>query len=115
DYTGPITLLSGQKLFGKGMTASIASASGLTVPADSIALPTTSGTAPNITSSGNDISLGSGNTVRGLSLGNATGVALSSGPSFGTLTVSETSINSTGQGLLLSTGTLSGGFTSITS
>ncbi len=62
---------------------------------------------------GTAITLGAGNTLRGFTIGNAT-TALT-GTNFGTLTTSEVTINTTGQALTLSTGTLAGGFVGVTS
>jgi hypothetical protein len=115
SYTSGVTLLAGQKLVGQGATASLASILSYTVPSYSASLPSTSGTAPTIAASaGNDVTLGNTNSLRGITLGTATGNALS-GTSFGTVTVSEVSINTTGQAISLTTGTLSGTLTSVTS
>jgi adhesin/invasin len=109
SYTGPLTLLASQRVIGQGATASLATIAALTWPADAGPEPATNGTAPTITSSANGVTLGAGNVLRGFNLGNATGVALS-GTNFGTLTISEVGINTTGQALSLTTGTLAGSF-----
>lgn len=75
------------------------------------------GAPPLITNpTGNGITLASGNTLRGLAIGNASGIALS-GASTGALTVSQVAINTSGAALSLSNGTFADGssFTSITS
>ena len=118
-YTGGLTLLGGQRLIGQGASGSFGDSANLNVawPADAGAAPTLGGTAPTITTaaaSTNGVNLGSGNALRGFNLGNATGAALF-GNSFGTLTISEVGINTTGQALGLTTGTLSGGFPQIRS
>ena len=113
DYVGPVTLLNGQKLFGKGGTAAIASMAGITLAPDSATLPTTSGTAPRIvTTTGtlNAVNLngaGGSNTIRGISIGNTTGAGIA-GASFGTLTATETAVgpSRSGAALNLSAGTL---------
>ena len=107
-YNGGIALLDNQILIGEGAGASIAAITGLTVPTG-ITLPTTGGAAPEITNigvggiaNGIGVDLASGNTVRGLTIGNTTGAGLSdgegaSGGSVGNLTVAEVSITGTGQ------------------
>ncbi len=104
NYTGPLTLLSNQKLGGQGMTVSLSSFTGLTPPSFSAALPATSGTRPNILVQNNganahNLTLSTGNTLRGFNLenlatgmgGNMTGSALF-GTSFNNLTASEMNI-----------------------
>jgi hypothetical protein len=115
-YTGAATLKSGQKVLGQGATVSLASFSGVTVPSyTSLALPTTSGTNPNLTSSGTTITISSGsNTLRGFDMGNST-TDIASGASFGTLTTSEMALNGNGRALSLSSGALAATFTSISS
>ncbi|HVT58279.1 MAG TPA: hypothetical protein VHR45_07750 [Thermoanaerobaculia bacterium] len=99
SYTGPVVLLNGQKLIGQDATSSLAAISGLTPGTSSAALPSTGGGSPNkvsITATGNDVTLGSGNTVWGMTLGNATsGIALSGG-SVGSLKIRDLTINTTG-------------------
>jgi hypothetical protein len=117
SYSGPITLLNNQKLIGQDANATLSAISGLTPPASGASLPamnSANATVVNITSAGNGVVLASGNSLRGLTLGNASGDALS-GSSFGTLTVSDLSINSTGRALSLATGTANGTIDSIVS
>jgi methionine-rich copper-binding protein CopC len=108
-YTGPVTLLNGQKLIGQDATSSLSAISGLTPGASSAALPATGGGSPNkvsITATGNDVTLGSGNTVWGMTLGNATsGIALS-GSSVGSLKLRDLTINTTGAAVSLASGAL---------
>ncbi|HEX2188412.1 MAG TPA: invasin domain 3-containing protein [Longimicrobiaceae bacterium] len=118
-YTGPLTLLSGQRLIGQGATASLSSIAGVTWPADAGSEPAMNGTAPTLTASNATAltlaNVGSAstanNTLRGFNIGNvgATGTALA-GTSFGTLDVSEVGINTNGRALNLATGTLGGSF-----
>src|SRR5207237_5512808 len=49
SYTGPLTLLNNQKLIGQGASASLITISGLSLAADSAALPATALTAPTPT------------------------------------------------------------------
>jgi hypothetical protein len=123
-YTGPVTLLSSQKLIGQDASATIETITGLSTPSGSTVLPAmnaTPATAVNIIgSNANGINLGSGNTLRGFTVGDTgTGIKIS-GSGFGTLTVGNNSspdvtLIGTGQALNLSTGTLSvaGGFASV--
>ena len=111
DYTGPLTLLSNQKLIGQDASTTLASIAGVSPPASAASLPalaSANGTVVNITSASSTLTLnsaGTANTLRGFRLGNAGTDALS-GTSFGTLTLSEVSINTNTRGLSLSTGTL---------
>ena len=117
-YTGGLTLLGSQVVVGQGATGtSFASVAGLTWPADSGAQPAIGGTAPTVTTSAaatNGVTLGSGNSLFGLTFGNATGSAIL-GSAFGTLTVGDLRINTTGQALNLTTGTLAGTFAQVAS
>ncbi len=112
-YEGPLTLLNNQKLIGQDATASLSTITGLTPPVHSPALPAmASGNATFVTitsSSGNAVTLGQNNALHGLRLGNAPGAALG-GSGFGTLTVADVAVNTGGQALNLTNGTLSGGF-----
>lgn len=117
-YTGPLVLLNNQQLIGQGV--SVATATGFTVPAYSDPLPG-AGAAPTINSAAaagsNTVTLNGdsgGNTIRGVTLGNASGSDIA-GNNFGTLTVSDTTINGTGRALSLSNGTLAATFLSISS
>ncbi|MEO8337292.1 MAG: invasin domain 3-containing protein [bacterium] len=60
------------------------------------------------------LTLANSNTLTGVTLTGLGGTALS-GTSFGTLTVTDAGINTTNQALSLTTGTVSGGFTQVTS
>lgn len=115
-YTGGITLRSSQLLIGQGAGASIATISGITLAPHSNTVPSTGGTAPTFTAAGgNDVTLATDNTVRGVTLSDRTGSAIS-GSSFGTLTVQgDVTISGSGQALNLANGSLATIFTSITS
>lgn len=110
NYTGGLPLEANQQLLGQP--------NGLTVNngVSNVTLVSPSGSRPTITnSSNNGITLGTGNTIRSLNVGNASNFGIS-GSSFGTLDVADTGINSNGQALSLSTGTLSAnGFTGVSS
>ena len=123
-YTGGITLLNGQKLIGQDATDSLATITGLSAPTGAT-FPTmnTGGDLTDIrNASGNDVTLngvGGSNTIRGLTLGNSSGYALS-GSVFGTLSLGGSSpgdvaVNTTGGGVFLQTGTANANFSSVTS
>lgn len=118
NYTGGYTLLNNQKLIGQGASATLATVAGIvTIPPFSNALPATGGTNPTVTTlaaSTNAVNLGQGNSIRGLTLGNTTGADIA-GTNFGALSISEVTLNGTGQALNLNTGTLTATFQSISS
>lgn len=98
NYSGGLTLLNNQFLIGQGATASIAVATGITVPPHSNALPGTGGTAPTITyGSGDGVILAASNTLHGFNVGAASGFGVS-GNNVGVLTVSEVSVNNSSGG-----------------
>ncbi|MBT9314085.1 beta strand repeat-containing protein [Leptothoe spongobia] len=73
NYTGGTTLLDGQALIGQGTTGTLDGLLGITLPTFSNPLPTLGGADPIIVNDGgNAITLGSGNTVRGLTISGAT-------------------------------------------
>ncbi|HET6670922.1 MAG TPA: Ig-like domain-containing protein, partial [Pyrinomonadaceae bacterium] len=116
DYVAPVTLLGGQRFIGQDATASLSSITGLTPPAGSDPLPATNsgnGVVVNITSATTAITLASDNLLRGFSGGNAT--ADITGAMFGSLIVSDVTLNGTGQALDLNVGTLAAAFDSISS
>jgi len=120
DYVGPLTLLSNQKLIGQDATTTLAAIAGVSPPASAASLPALAsgnGTVARLTSASSTLTLnsaGTSNTLRGFTLGNATTDALA-GSSFGTLTLSELSINTSARALNLSTGTLAATFDSLVS
>jgi hypothetical protein len=107
NYTGPITLEASEKLIGGGASATLAAITGLTFPADSGTPPATGGTRPTIDTNG--ITLGSGNTIRGINVGNTGANTKIFGSGFGTLTIGDSTtpdvtLNGTGKALDLTTG-----------
>ena len=109
-----MTLLNGQKFIGQDATDTLSNISGVVPPAGSDPLPATSPGAPivNITG-GNGITVAQNNILRGFTGGDATTDITGTG--FGTLNISDVTLNGTGQALNLSTGTLNGSFGSISS
>ncbi|MBX7223486.1 MAG: hypothetical protein K1Y36_26470, partial [Blastocatellia bacterium] len=109
NYAGPLTLLNNQRLIGQGALASLATITGISVPPFSNALPATGGTNPVISHTATNLTLGNGNTVRGVTLtSGAAGAVNLSGNGFGTVLVDDVTLNGTGPALNLTTGTLSG-------
>ncbi len=116
SYSGPVTLLSGQRLIGQDSTSSLLTITGLAAPSGTNQLPAMSTALPatTITSAANDVNLNSGNTLNGFTAGIATSNAIT-GTNFGTLTVADVIVNTTGQALNLTNGTLAATFNSVTS
>lgn len=125
DYTGNISLLSGQKLIGQDATTDLATITGYnTYPYSTTLLPvlnSTNTTIVNLTASGADnvITLAGGgsatHTIRGLTIGNKVTGSGITGTTFGTANISETSISGTGQALNLTTGVLNANFAAVSS
>jgi hypothetical protein len=122
-YTGSFSLLNGQKIIGQDATASLASITGYTVPSYSTALPAMNsgnGTIVNLTTTvagTHAINLnvvGGSNLIRGLTIGNTTGAAIT-GSGFGTVTIADVSITGTGQCLSLGNGTANASFNTLSS
>jgi len=103
SYTSGITLKNSQKLIGQGVDLS--SNLGFTLAPFSNSLPGVTSNPTITNSSGNGVTLGSGNTVKGVTIGNTSGAGLF-GASVGTLTVSTVTINGSGGIADLSSGTL---------
>ncbi|HEX3558934.1 MAG TPA: Ig-like domain-containing protein, partial [Pyrinomonadaceae bacterium] len=122
NYVGPVTLLANQKFIGQDASASLATITGLTQPSGTDPLPAmnaTPATIVNITSAANAINLGTGNLLRGFTVGATTGAKIS-GTSFGTLiagnnTTPDVTLNGAGQALSLTTGAFdaTSGFVSV--
>ncbi|MCE6989746.1 Ig-like domain-containing protein [Dyadobacter sp. CY323] len=122
-YSGSINLLATQKLIGQDASQNLETITGLTPNATySAQFPAmNSGNATNVlltASNANIITLNTGNTIRGVTAGNAGTGKKITGSSFGTLTLGNASapdvvLNGTGQALDLQTGTLAGGLTSL--
>lgn len=117
-YTGQTALEAGERLIGDGSSSNLATLTGITSVTGS-SFPAFSGTPPVMsTGSLSDcVVLGTGNTIRGVTIANCGGAGGDSsdinGTGFGTLTVAETTLNGTGRALRLTTGTLSGSFIDI--
>ncbi len=116
NYTCGLTLLNTQTVVGDGSSSTLSSLSGVT-PVSGSSLPAFSGADPLLSTSGsNCLTLGSDNTIRGLTIGNTPATRSDlTGTNFGTLTVLETTLNGTGRALNLDTGTLNATFDGVTS
>jgi uncharacterized repeat protein (TIGR01451 family) len=109
SYTGGMTLLNGQRLIGQGAGDTLLNITGLAAPSGTNLLPSTGGTSPVIAAAGSDVTLGSGNTIRGVTLNGTAAAAIDlTGTGFGTLTLADTALGGTGQALNLTNGTLTG-------
>ena len=100
NYSGSLTLRSGQRLIGQGATSSLASLAGLTVGSGNAALPNTGGTKPSITTavtSGlNGLNLNANNQIYGVALNNTDGTAIVSTVNVGTFIIGDVAINNSG-------------------
>jgi len=105
NYTAPLALENSQRVIGQGATSSLAVLTGLTFAPDSIALPSTGGTKPTITSGGAGITLASSDQLHGLAFSNTAGTAVNGAVNVGTFTMSDVAItNTTGAGVSFSGG-----------
>jgi len=106
DYDGNLTLLNGQQLFGSG--------AGLVVNTVTIN-PAGANTTLTTTAAATDsITLANGNSVQGFTIGNTTGKKLF-GNNFGTLTISNVTLQGSGAALDLTSGTANGTIDSLSS
>jgi hypothetical protein len=105
SYTAGATLKDGQQLIGQGTTGSFDTLLAITPPSNAATRPSLGGAHPQLSSAAAGITLGSGNTVRGIEIGNTTGVGMV-GANVGTLSLGENRIVGSGQALSLSNGTV---------
>jgi hypothetical protein len=109
SYTGGLTLLNNQRLIGQGAGDTLINITALTQPSGTNLLPSTGGANPAISAAGADVTVASGNTIRGVTLNGTSSAAIDlTGSAFGTLSVAETTLGGTGKALNLNSGTLSG-------
>ncbi len=105
NYSTGITLKNNQELIGQGINLVVGGFTLETATSNPVISP----------GSANGITLASGNTVRGLTIGNTgSGIGIS-GSSVGSLTISNTTINGTGEAIDTNTGSLSVTFDSVSS
>ncbi len=111
---GAFTLQNGQELRGQGTALAYPQTNPAFATPDPLITYFPATTPPSLTnSSGNTVTVGGSNTIRGVSFGNRSGAAIS-GNAFGTLTVtSDVVISGTGTALNLANGTLSASFASL--
>jgi hypothetical protein len=105
-YNGNMTLLNNEQLIGGGTALTV---NGVTVvgAGANTSLTTTAANTDAVT-------LASGNTVKGFTIGDTTGAKIV-GSSFGTLTISNVTLQGSGQDLNLNTGTANGTIDSLSS
>jgi hypothetical protein len=109
NYTGGLPLEASQQLIGQPNGLSVNNG------VSNVQLVSPSGTRPTIANaSGNGITLATGNIIRSVNVGNASGSGIL-GNTFGTLDVADAGVNTTGQALSLTTGTLSGSLSNVSS
>jgi hypothetical protein len=113
SYAAGLTLKNNQKLIGQGSSSAttLAAIAGVTVPSSSDALPVLSGNQSTVTISGgaDGVTLGQGNTVRGLTIGNTPAFVGLRGDGFGTVSISEVTVNGTGGVANLNNGSFGAG------
>lgn len=108
--TNTLVLKNNQQLIGQG--SSLAAALSPTPIPSGATLPSV-GSAPILNNGGgNAITLGANNTIRGLNIGNTSGIGLI-GSNFGNLTVSQVAISGNGAAVSLTGGTASVEFSSV--
>ena len=120
DYGGGLNLKNMMTVIGEGTSGNLSTYVITLGPISSLSftLPTLGGSDPVIVNNaGNGISLAQNNTIRGLTVGNTSGVGMvDNGGTVGTLTVAETSITGNGKGLEANNGgTLAASFEQISS
>jgi hypothetical protein len=118
SYTCGITLAVNERLIGDGSSSDLQTRSGVTPVAGSNFAPYAafSGTDPVLTSAAADcLTLATGNTINGLTIGDTGNFAGIVGTNYGTAAIGESTINGTGQILNLDTGTLTATFDSLSS
>ena len=117
-YDGGITILDNQVLVGQDATADLPTITGITPSASSAPLPTMNplGTPATtlVNSSGDGITLAQNNTVRGLTVGNTTGVGFLA-TSFGTVMISDVSLIGSGDGVDMTGGNMTMTFDQLSS
>lgn len=116
SYTCGVTLETSERVIGDGSSSDLPTLTGIT-PVSGSSFPTFSGTDPTLSNaSGDCLTLGSGNTIRGLTIGDtsATGSDIT-GTNFGTLAVTETTLNGAGRALNLNNGTFNATLDGLTS
>lgn len=118
SYTCDITRTTNERLIGDGSSSTLQARSGVNPVAGSSFAPYAafSSTDPVLTSSAADcVTLATGNTINGLTIGDTGNFAGIVGSNYGTATIAETTISGTGQILNLDMGTVNAIFDSLSS
>ncbi|HEX6910241.1 MAG TPA: Ig-like domain-containing protein, partial [Longimicrobium sp.] len=115
-YTGPVTLLNGQRLIGQDATQSLAALTGITPSSGSTPFPAmNAGNATRVQVDGGGVTLAQNNRIHGLRLATTSGTAIA-GSGFATLVVDDVRIMASGAAALnLAGGTASIGVDSLSS
>ena len=114
-YIGPLTLVNGQKFIGQDATATLSSISGVTPPAGSDPLPAKPRRNDRQHDERRQSELLSLKTIPSVDSPAGMQEQISVAPNFGTLNISDVTLNGSGQALSLTTGTLAATFGSISS
>jgi hypothetical protein len=116
SYAGGLALESGQRLVGEPSSLDVDPAG--PTPLQNDLVPAGGSNPVIVNASGNGLTLGTGNTIQGISLGNASGTALA-GTSVGSATMNTVTPgvinNATGKAVDISGGTLDMAFSSVSS
>lgn len=113
-----LTMRTGQRYIGQDTSPNntpLATVLGITPPTGSVTLPVTNTAGNAVTVTGSGFNVGSGDTLKGLTITNTGSTAKLSGSGIGTFTVADVTISGTGRAMSLGTGTLNGTFTSVAS
>lgn len=115
NYTGSITLLSGQRLIGQGIDTVFHQLEGLIQPSGTPMIPATSGVNPILNSSNsNAIEIGQNNIIRGIDITSTSNINTKiRGNNFSSLKISEVNLGGSGPALNLQNGNISADFEEI--
>ncbi|SEJ01519.1 Por secretion system C-terminal sorting domain-containing protein [Dyadobacter sp. SG02] len=114
-YSGSFTLLSNQKLIGEGSGSDLLTIGPFAQPSGTNLLPVLGGTRPDITSSANAITVNTGNTIRGLNVGNTTNSKINGSFTNSSLFIREAALTGSGRALSISGATLDAEFSEVSS
>lgn len=103
-YSGGVTLLASQRLIGQDASGSLDTLAGVTLPADTVALPSTNSgngtTVRLLNAAGNGVTMGATSRLHGFTIGNCSGFAISGG-NVGSVQISNLIVNTDGAGISL--------------
>lgn len=106
NYSGALTLKSGQIVIGQGASSSINTIRGISPPVYSASLPSTAGTRPVLANAGTTVTLNQNNRLHGFNIAASAGTGLL-GSTMGTLQIRDMSVaNTAGTAVSLTNGIL---------